>query len=709
MSSEKPRILLCDLTYTQQTISSDVMPAAVGHVASFLIERMDRPVSVAIFKYPETLIDELEHIGPGQEPDVVGFSNYVWNCHLSLAFAEIIKRRYPSVAIVFGGPNLATNPAEQEVFLRSHPVIDFHIVKEGEIAFYLLVDQLVKTGFDKNKVTTLQPNLLFIDREGAFRSSAQVVRTLDLNDIPSPYTRGLMDPFFDGKLLPIIQTNRGCPFQCTFCTEGLSYWTKVYKSKQDKIDGEIMYIAAKMATLGDGSRNDLHIADSNFGMYKEDLDTARTLAKTRDDYGYPQYINVATGKNRKERVLEVAKMVGGAMKLAGSVQSLDEVVLQNIKRSNISVSEIMELAMNAEVIGANSYSEIILGLPGDTIEAHFESLKTIVEAGFNTIAMYQLMILAGTEMGSQESRSEYGMITRYRLLPRCYGYFDVSGEQLNVAEIEEICVANNTLSFDDYLSCRKMNFLVNVFYNDGVFRELLKFFRENHLSNWEWIKLIYEGVGATDRFGELIDLFLGETRDELWEDRAELAAFCAGRTNLQRYIKGEIGGNLMFKYKGMSMTEYLDEVAVVAREAAFELLIRNGRDSQANLAFVSEIVNYNLLRMQDIFRDPPQVREGVFHYDIGRFSQNLAAEPIDGYRLPCAGSVHFEFDEDQIKTLRSFRALFGYSKQGISRILSRVYIRKLFRNARLGERVAQESAKTMLTGQASLSGLNEFE
>ena len=74
---------------------------------------------------------------------------------------------------------------------------------------------------------------------------------------------------------------------------------------------------------------DLLIADSNFGMFEEDLDTCKVIAKEQDKNNYPKYINVATGKNKEG--LEAAKIVQGAMKLAGSVQA-DPDIQQNIKK-----------------------------------------------------------------------------------------------------------------------------------------------------------------------------------------------------------------------------------------------------------------------------------------------------------------------------------------------------------------------------------------
>jgi hypothetical protein len=81
--SKGTRIFLCDLTYTQQTIASDVMPAAVGGIAAYLKQEVPT-VDVRVFKYPEPLTRELESMQRGERaiPRLVGFSNYVWNCNL---------------------------------------------------------------------------------------------------------------------------------------------------------------------------------------------------------------------------------------------------------------------------------------------------------------------------------------------------------------------------------------------------------------------------------------------------------------------------------------------------------------------------------------------------------------------------------------------------------------------------------------------------
>ncbi len=167
--------------------------------------------------------------------------------------------------------------------------------------------------------------------------------------------------------------------------------------------------------------------------------------------------------------------------MAASVQSLDPTVQANMKRDNISSDQIVDLALLADEIDTNTYSEIILALPGDTQKAHFKTLQTLVDADFNTISMYQLMILPGTEFGSDKVKADYDMTLKYRVIPRCFGIYDLLGESLVVAEIEEICVANKTLPYDDYLACRRMNLIVNLFFNDRVFGEVIHLLRWNGL------------------------------------------------------------------------------------------------------------------------------------------------------------------------------------------------------------------------------------
>ena len=673
----QPRIWLCDLTYTQQTVASDIMPAAVGGIGTYALHHFADAIDLRLFKFPEDLIRALESDAP---PHVLGFSNYVWNLNLGAAFAGLVKERYPSVITVFGGPNYPLIAAEQEAFLRDRLMIDFYIVHEGEVAFAKLCEALIANDFDRRGVPADLPSVHRIMPTGEFHAAATADRVFDLSVFPSPYLTGLLDEYFERALLPIIQTNRGCPFKCTFCNEGKSYFTRIAKTRDDKTHREIRYIARKMAgQLAKGKgRTDLHIADSNFGMYKEDLDVCRSLAGTQTEYGYPKYINVATGKNNTENVLEAARTVGGAIALSGAVQSLDPGVLANIRRTNIKEREFLDLARKAEEIGANSHAEAILALPGDSRKAHFSTIERLVEAGFSSVSVYQLMLLPGTDLCSEESRRTWSMVSKFRALPRCYGHFTCLGTEINSIEIEEICVANDSITFADYVDCRRFHLIVTIFFNDGIFKEALRILDMLGIPKFSWLESIHRNR-SNPEFNGLVEAFAGETVDELWDDPNRLSEFAGDRRNVERYIAGEIGANLLFKYKARAITRHVDAVATVAGEALSAVLESNGRADAVQ--FGEELILFGKLRLSDIFRDQDKRGHGVFRYAVDSFSRDAAPTSIDDYKLADPSRYVFRQTDRQKRFLRDFIRIYGDNETGLSRIITKVHISRLFRES----------------------------
>ena len=673
-------VWICDLTYTQQSIASDTVPAAIGMIAEYLEKKIPQIPKTKIFKFPEDLSKELEK----EQPDVIGFSSYMWNTSLSDVFMKRIKEAFPKIVTVAGGPNFSSVKQEQFEYLKKRPWIDYYIVKEGEHAFYRLVSELInKSNID---VISNVPNLVFINK-GNFYHHKKIERITDLTEIPSPYLSGKLDSFMDGKLLPIIQTNRGCPFTCTFCTEGQGYWTKVKAKSREVIAGEISYISKKMNNLETSKkRTDFYIADSNFGIYKEDLNTCKALAQEQRKTGYPKYIRVTTGKNKQDRILEAAKIVNGAMKITGSVQSLDPEILENVSRKNISSAQIVDMALQSSKIGTHAFSEVILGLPGDTTEKHFFTLKTLVDSAFTSIAMYQLMILPGTELGSEASKEKYKMKTKFRVVPRCYGTYEILGKRVSVAEIEEVCVANSSLSFYDYLECRKMNLIIQIFFNDGIFEEVLFLLRKLNISVWDWLRKIYENSNKTQfkEFNRLLDDFLNDSEKELWTSSDKLRKFTQNSENISKFIEGELGSNLIFKYKSRSYTLDLENISSIAMFATKQILIEKLKDKSDIAEFVEDLISYKKCQVQGIFKGEPSVKR-KFKFDISKFMLmiNLITDSINikKFKYKTDTVLNFNLNQFQIEQMKFYKNLFGITLEGISRTLSRVYVKKFFRSA----------------------------
>lgn len=674
-------VWLCDLTYTQQVISSEVMPAAIGEIAMYCESHLSPPPAFRLFKYPEKLIDALRT----EPPKVIGFSNYVWNLQLSYRFAEAIKAKFPGTIVVMGGPNFPLIRENQESFLRSRPAIDFYIEKEGEAAFCSLIRCLIEREFDVEQVKrkTLG-SVRAIGADGIFYAGWVTKRISDLSEIPSPYLSGKMDEFFDGKLTPIIQATRGCPFACTYCVEGDRYYSKMFRKDRGHLKAEIDYIGRKMKTVRDaGGRNDLHIADSNLGMYKKDIETAQFIADAQDRYDWPDYIICSTGKNQHERVMEVSKTVRGRIRVSGSVQSTDPTVLNNVNRKNVNIEQIFRLAEDANKIGAESHSEVILGLPGDSAERHLKSIAELIDVGFTNIRMYQLILLMGTPIFAQahEKRSEFGFGTHFRVIPFDYGHYTFDeNTEIVTAEIEEIVTSLKDLSYDEYFRCRGFDLVVDTFYNQGVFQVLLKLVKDSNVSRFAWIKRVWESVESSS-ISSIIEAYIAETKEELWESHDELKRFTSKPENIAKYLSGELGGKLIFKYKSILTNEYLTDLAAIARKTVIDVIGEAGKLDDQIVVLVDDILSYEVLRKADLFKGDYEPRHFTLTYDVERFlHSDMRKVPLAELKFSEPRKCRFILDNSQIDAIERALNFYGRDLAAMTKIVSYLRVENFYRH-----------------------------
>lgn len=670
---ETIRIFLFDLTHTGQKVAVDNFPLGVGYVAAFLETYSQLPIQTHLIKFP----DEVDALFDQFRPKIIGFSNYIWNLDLSHRFAKAIKAVFPGTIAIFGGPNFPKGHDEQEAFLRKYTAIDFYVEGEGEKPFMSLVEKLYATDFSANDVKTIPiPGVRTLYKDSLLSYESEQ-RVGNIDEIPSPYLAGKMDKFFETSLMPLIQINRGCPFSCTYCVEGGEYHNHVAKRKQmESVAAELKYIASRAR-----NNKQLFIADSNFGMYKEDIESAKILRKTMAEHGYPSYIHVATGKNKKSLVLELAKILQGKLRLSGSVQSLDPVVLEKVKRKNISKYQLLKVAEDARKIGANSYSEVILGLPGDSLKAHLESMKGVIEAGFNIVLPWTLLLLKGSELATSETKKRYNFTCKYRVLPRCAGIYRFHGKDIVSGEIEEVGVASDTLSLEDYMECRLFTFTAAIFYNDRIFEEIIESIKNLGLSPFEWLSIIHH---RKESFPEKIKkLYVGyeeETRKELWNSEEELEAFINQPQNMKKYISGELGFNVMYYYRSKVFSECMKELNDIAFDCAKELVFRESREHyKAKERYFDELKNFSLKRKDDIFSFQ-HTYEIAFSYDFKRMLEEGSWEvDFDKNEKPEEYRYVFYHSDEQKQAVREQMNVFGSDIIGLTKVLSRIHISKIYR------------------------------
>ena len=632
-----------------------------------------------LFKFPSHLSEALRE----KLPKMLCFSSYSWNFELAYKFASLVKKKQPDIITVFGGPNFPTNVEEMSDFLKKRPAIDFYIELEGELAFVNLINRLTNYNFNvlnlkKQGEKILNTSYLYEDQ----LIHGPKERIKDINAIPSPYLTGLLDEYFDLSLSPMIETTRGCPFTCTFCSDGAIIKSKVRRFDQERIKEELQYIAKRVKKI-----DELCLTDLNFSMYKQDNETAKMIADIQKTYNYPTIVQATTGKNMPHRAIEVAKILKGWL-VGGSVQSTDPEVLKSIKRSNISTSayrEVMDFINSRK--NEKSGTEVILGLPGDTKEKHYESLRYGIDHNAKHVRMYQAMLLVGTEMANKDSRKKFGYKSKFRLIPGCIGNYDIFDKKHSIAEIEEIIVGSNTLSTEDYIDCRIMNLIVKAFYNNFIFEEVYAMLRTIGISSFDCLRYIKEHPELySEKIKKILKSFVTETREDLFDSFDEASQQILSPKIIDSYIGGEMGNNELLWHRALLFKEFSDLCDLMF--ASIEATIKEkGLLSNKVKDYLIELKEFVFLRKKDCILNTKPAKSAMFRYDFDVIRKaEFFVNPNTISRLETPVRYDFYHDKNQKKHIANQIKLYSKKPSGLGRLLQRSNMQLIFRNfAKSGE------------------------
>jgi radical SAM superfamily enzyme YgiQ (UPF0313 family) len=668
----KTLVYLADLTHTGHVICSEIFPLSVGVVGAYMKTQMPDDIDVELFKFPEDLSQALEK----KMPRVIGFTIYSWNTNIAYDSAARIKKKYPDVIIVFGGPNYGITDEEMDIFWKRYPAVDFYIVYEGEVAMTLLVKLLKAYDFDVDRLKHSDEKLYNCHylKDGKIVTVDHVERIRDAEEIPSPYLMGLMDKFFAHNLIPLTFTTRGCPFRCTYCSEGSKYYQKVIQ--KTKFEEELIYIAERVTRT-----TSLYLSDANFGMWKEDVAKAEAISRIQQKYGYPKVLLVATGKNQKARVLEVAKILKGAMFISTALQSTDKEVLKNVNRDNLTLPDLTELTQNTKEAGENTYTELILALPGDTFEKHKKSLKDTVESGQGVVRMYQLIMLMQTELNVPENVRKFQMQKKYRITPRSYGRYKVFGESFVSVEAEAICVATNTLSHEEYLDCREMDLTVEILHNGSPF---IAFWYLCQWLGFSWFDFLMMFHNKRKEYGDkiknLYETFREDSMKGYWDTYEDLQNTVIN--NFDKYVEDTDGTNEMSKGKAIAFFHCETELHDILTENMKQILEEHGQWDSGMELYLEELKMFCQLRKSNVF-DFDKTMQGEFNFDFITLMNTYTGVDPRKFKLSKPVTYDFYIDEKQKAIFCSHLDRYGSdSIDGLGRILMRSRMEDLFRNVR---------------------------
>lgn len=427
-----------------------------------------------------------------EEPDVFAFSCYIWNFEYSKQLASLIKQAYPDCVIIFGGHSI---PIDNSELLLEMPYVDFFIHGEGEIPFSELLLHIA----GRRSVDSVNNVSYLLNGKIHYNYNPDCV----VPDYPSPYLTGVFNKMMSGtkqKFNATIETNRGCPFCCAYCDWGLNQ-SRLRMMNLDKILAEIEWMGRHKIMICNG-------ADSNFGMFPRDLYIARKIEEVKKTFGYPKKFSVSFSKKSDKKVLEISRILNNCGVLAGvtiSFQSLNPKTLKIIGRENLSAEHFNSLIAKYNEERIPTYSELILGLPGETYESFASGICELITYGqYRYINVYDFALLVNSELGKKINKEKYGIKTVKMPLKK---YYCKSDDFREIREYADIVVGTSDMSRAEWIDCRMFTSVVKGFHSFGILLYIASFLHHEGKADYkEFYKSLYSWIVENRFFQVYADL-----------------------------------------------------------------------------------------------------------------------------------------------------------------------------------------------------------
>ena len=396
--------------------------------------------------------------------DVAGATLYIWNENRSLKLLKHIKENNPNCIIVVGGGNAPYYDDAAIKFLQKNPFVDFIIHKEGEVPFTQIL-KYSKGLIDKSQIQSVS----FIENGKYYRNPLGKFIQLDT---PSPYQNKnflqTMDEIDSLGLLrgTVWETNRGCPYSCTYCDWGGLVQQKIRKIPDNRLYNEMEFLVQNM--------DEVFFGDANFGIFQRDVEIAEQIVHLYETLENPRLKVLHTGnaKNTTDRVYHIGKLLSKYnLQRSGvslSLQTYTDEALKNVKRDNIKKEAYQELTKRFINEGIPVYTDMIINLPGETFESYLDSLEIVLEGDVVDIRTFLVEMYPNSEI-SQD-------IEKFKLKTKRNLVFKGWDEDEN--EYTEQIYETYSMTEEESRKIRKLTIMIDILHQGKYFYFIAKYLKQ---------------------------------------------------------------------------------------------------------------------------------------------------------------------------------------------------------------------------------------
>lgn len=396
-------------------------------------------VEYTINQYADDILMDLYK----KKADVVAFSCYIWNIDMVKQIAKQLKKLLPHIQIWVGGPEVSY---EVGPFMERYSYIDGVMIGEGEQTFLEMMEYyLGERSLDKIKGIAY--------REGEKVLVTGVRMPLDLSKIPFPYDN--ID-FLEHKIV-YYETSRGCPFSCSYCLSSIEKGVRlrslelVYEELQFFLDHKVPQVKFIDRTFNCNHNHAMAI-------WKYILE---------HDNGVTNFHFEISADLLLESELEIlGKMRIGLVQLEIGVQSTNPETIRAIHRT-MDLEKLRYAVDKVRSYGnIHQHLDLIAGLPFEDYASFQNSFDEVYAMEPDQLQLGFLKVLKGSMM--HKERKAHGV------LYKDYAPYEV--------------LVTKWLPFEDVLRLKRVEDMVEVYYNSGQFAHTLPFLLHYYASPFQFFQ-----------------------------------------------------------------------------------------------------------------------------------------------------------------------------------------------------------------------------
>ena len=409
-----------------------------------------------------------------ENADIIGFSTYIWNVTLVSEVSQILKIIDENIEIIYGGPEVSYNPIE----ILKEVSGDYIIEGEGEETFREFLIEKLKSN-DKEKL--FQVKGLYI-KEGDKIIYGGKRPLMDMEKLVFPYEE---DEDLKNKIA-YYEGSRGCPFMCSYCLSSTTHGVRFLDI--DRVKKELKYFIDKDVSL-------VKFVDRTFNCnHKFAKEIWSYLIECGGNTTF--HFEISADLLTKEEIGILSKAPKDKFQFEVGVQTTNNEVLRNINRF-VNYENIKEKVDEVKKYkNIKQHLDLIAGLPGEDLESFIKSFNDVYAIEPEEIQLGFLKLLKGSKM--REDAEKWGM----KSSP--YPPYEI--------------LYNNKISYKNILLLKKVEEMVDKYYNTGKFKISIKFLLKYFKTPFEFYKTLGEfyeekgyfnrSISNTDYYKVLLDFNL---------------------------------------------------------------------------------------------------------------------------------------------------------------------------------------------------------